>query len=48
MSQLDWNTTKKEQMDKNNIIKLAVGDNECRKYKIEAICDSAIYKKKLK
>lgn len=35
-------------IDKIIITKLDVGNNESKKYKIEAICISAIYKKKLK
>ena len=45
---LEQNTTKKKQMDENIATKLGAGDNKSREYKVEAICDSAVYTKKSK
>ena len=37
MSLLEQNTTRKKQINKNNVIKLNVDDNDSRKYKIKTI-----------
>ena len=47
MSLLEQITTRKKQVNKNNIIKLNVSNNS-KNYKIEAICDCVVYAKKSK
>ena len=42
MSLLEQDTTRKGQVDKN-ATELDVSDNESKKYKVEAIYDSAVY-----
>ena len=39
---LEQGITRKKQADKNNVTKLDVGNNS-GKYKVKAICNSAIY-----
>ena len=43
MSLLEQNTNRKRQVNKNNITKLDAGNNEGNKYKMKAICNSAVY-----
>ena len=40
---LKQDTTRKRRVDENNATKLDAGDNEGSEYKVEAICDSAVY-----
>ena len=40
---LEQDTTRKGRVDKNDATKLDAGDNKNGKYKIEAICDNAVY-----
>ena len=42
---LEQDTTRKRRVDENNAAKLDVGDNEGDEYKVEAICNSAVYAK---
>ena len=44
---LKKNIIKKKQIDKNDIIKLDIDNNNSRKYKVKAIYNSAVYIKKL-
>ena len=48
MSLLEQDTTRKELVDENNAIKLDVGDNKNKEYKVKAIWNSTVYAKKLK
>ena len=45
---LEQDTTRKRQVDKNatKLAKLDVSNNEGGKYKVKAICNNAVYKKK--
>lgn len=43
MSLLELDNTKKEWVDKNDMIKLNAGNNKSEKYKIEAIWDRMVY-----
>ena len=43
MSLLEQDTTRKGRVDENNAAELDAGDNEGNEYKIEAICNSAVY-----
>ena len=45
---LEQDKTKKEQVDKNNIIKLYANDNMSNKYQVETISNSGIYARKSK
>lgn len=47
MSLLEQDTNRKREVDRD-ITKLDVNNNKSRKYKIEAIWDSAVYTKELK
>ena len=40
---LKQNINKKKQVDENNATKLDAGNKNSGKYKIEAICNSAVY-----
>ena len=42
---LEQDTTRKGQMDENNATELDADDNESGKYKVGAICNSAVYAK---
>lgn len=46
MSSLELDTTKKKRVDKNNIAKLDIGNDKNGEYKVEAICNNAVYAKK--
>ena len=48
MSLLEQDTTKKRQVDENatELAELNANNNKSGKYKVEAICDSAVYIKK--
>ena len=50
MSLLEQDTTRKERVDENGIelAELDAGNNEGGEYKIEAICDSAVYARESK
>ena len=43
MSLLEQDTTRKGQVDENNVTELNAGDNKGGEYKVEAIRDSAVY-----
>ena len=45
---LEQDITKKRRVNKNNVTKWNVGSNEGNKYKLKAICDSAVYARELK
>lgn len=47
MSFFEENNNKKKYLDKNNKIKLDIGDNKNRQYKIKTIDNSVIYTKNL-
>ena len=47
MSLLEQDTTRKERVDKNTT-KLDAGDNKGSEYKMEAICNNAVYAKESK
>ena len=44
---LEQDITRKGQVDEN-MTKLDIGNDESKKYKVEAICDSVVYAKKSK
>ena len=46
MSLLKQDTTRKGQVDENGM-ELDAGENDSGEYKVEAICDSAVYTRKL-
>ena len=48
MSLLEQDTIRKGQIDKNNITKLDIDNNENEEYEVEAIQDSAVYAKESK
>ena len=45
MSLLEQDTTKKEQVDENNIMELNAGNNNSKEYKVEIICNSMVFAK---
>ena len=45
MSLLEQDTTRKEQVDKNNVVELDANDNKGGGYEIEAIWNSTVYLK---
>lgn len=47
MSLLEENPTRKEQMNKSDVIELGANDIESKKYKVEKICDNVVYTKEL-
>ena len=47
LSLLEQETTRKGQINKD-VIELDAGNNENRKYKVKAICDSAVYARESK
>ena len=47
MSLLEQDILRKRRVDENNATKLDAGDNEGVEYKVEAICDSAVYTREL-
>ena len=46
MSLLEQDTIQKKWVDENDVTELDAGNNKSKKYKVEAICDSAVYARK--
>ena len=47
MSLLEQDTTRKGRVNKNEVTKLDTSKNESSEYKMKAVLDNAIYKKKV-